>query len=328
MNVREQPSRLALVGPPTLVHPLDALARHLGRPVGSLLIKRDDLIPFGFGGNKVRKMEFELAAARRAGATCLVSGGGVQTNAGRVVAAGAASAGLDCVLVLNGEPTEPVSGNRLLAQVLGARLEFVQFEKDDELEAAIEECGRRLRDTGVVTHTVPVGISSPLGVLGSITCADEIRRQVPSVDLLVCATGSAGTQAGLAVGMGCHDQVLGVRVGTRPQLGERVERLASDAAHLAGRASPTGTCRLDEDQLGDGYGAHTPEAMEAIALLARLEGVLLDPVYTGKAMAALLAGCRDGRIDRTETVVFVHTGGAPGLLSSEHGSRVAAAVAR
>ena len=148
--------------------------------------------------------------------------------------------------------------------------------------------------------------------------ADEIAAQLPQAELIVTATGSADTQAGLCAGTGDHAKVLGIRIGTRSQLRQRVAELAEQTAALAGRIPPVGEVQLDDRHLGAGYGAHTPEAAQAIYTAARAEGLLFDPVYTGKAFAGLSANVREGRIAPDTVVVFVHTGGLPGLFATEH----------
>lgn len=317
--------RFPLAHLPTPLDPADRLADALGRPAGSLWVKRDDATGLAVGGNKVRKLETVVAAALAEGAEHLVTGAGVQSNACRATAAAAARAGLGCTLILDGEdPAEP-SGNLLLDQLLGARTLFHPCTEHDDLDLAIEAEVTRLRSDGVKAVGVAVGMSTPLGSLGYVTAAQELLAELPELALVVTATGSCGTQAGLAAGVGDHTKVLGVRVGTRPDMRERIRRLAVETAALAGLPDPLGEVQLDDTQLGDGYGAHTPAALAAMTLAARTEGLLLDPVYTGKAMAGLIAAARAGHLP-DGPVVFLHTGGLPGLLSREHAGLVAAAL--
>lgn len=308
----------------TPVRALDRLAAELGRPPGSLWIKHDDVIALGNGGNKVRKLEFLCAAAVEAGAEVLVTGGGRQSNHARLTAAAANRLGLDCHLVLAGrEPSTP-TGNVLLDELLGAEVEWVGDLDYYPLEAAIEATAARLAEEGRRPYAIPVGGASPVGTLGYARTALEVLEQLPDPDLVVVADGSGGTHAGLVAGLGDHGRVLGVDVGTRPDLDEVVPALAAEVAALAGLPEPRGAVQLDHDRIGDGYAAPTPEAREALDLLARLEGTILDPVYTGKAMAGLVAAAREGRLDDHERVLFVHTGGTPALFASSYASWVRA----
>jgi D-cysteine desulfhydrase len=162
---------------------------------------------------------------------------------------------------------------------------------------------------------MPIGGASVTGALGYVTAADELVAQLSDVDLVVTADGSGGTHAGLVAGLGDHGRVLGVDVGTRPDLDERVPEKAAEVAERAGRPEPIGTVQLDHERFGDGYGAPTAECREALDLAARLEGLVLDPVYTGKGLAGLIAAVRDGRIEPGRRVVFLHTGGMPALFA-------------
>lgn len=308
--------RLTFTDGPTPVQAMDRLARLLGKPAGTLLAKRDDLTALAAGGNKVRKLEYVVAEALVQQATCLVTGGGVQSNSARATAAAAAVYGLGCRLVLDGVEPPAVSGNLALDHILGAGVTYCHARDDAELEQEIRDEAARAEEGGERAYVVPIGASTPLGALGYVRAADELTAQVDDLGLVVVATGSAGTHAGLVAGLGDHSKVLGVRVGGRPALQSRVEQLAADAADLAGRPQPTGSCRLDEDHVGPGYGRPTSQCHRAIALVARTEGLILDPVYTGKAMAALIDLCRAGVIPREQTVVFLHTGGMPGLLAA------------
>lgn len=317
-----EPPRYPLAVLPTPLEPMDRLAAHLGRPAGSLFVKRDDLTGLAAGGNKVRKLETVVAQAVADGCTHLVTGGGVQSNAARATAAAAAKAGLGCTLVIDGHEPERASGNLLLDHVLGAEIVFSPGESHADLDAAILRETERLVADGVRACPVAVGMSTPLGSLGYTRCAFELRAALPDLSLCVVATGSTGTHAGLVAGFGDADAVLGVRVGTRVDLAERVNGLAAETAALVGLPAPRGQARIDDEQLGAGYGAHTEACAEAMLLAARLEGLLLDPVYTGKAMAGLVSAARRGLLP-DGPVVFLHTGGLPGLLSDEHAPWVA-----
>lgn len=314
--------RVELAFTPTPVRGLDRLASALGRPSGSLWIKHDDATVLGNGGNKVRKLEHLCADALEQGCDVLVTGGGRQSNHARLTAASANRLGLDCHLVLAGDRPDVATGNVLLDELLGAPVEWVGGLDYYPLEDAIVAAGERLRDEGRRPYVVPVGGASAIGTLGYARAALELREQLPDLDLVVVADGSGGTHAGLVAGLGDHARVLGVDVGTRPDLATVVPALAAEVAELAGRPAPVGEVRLDQARIGPGYGAPTEASREALDLMARLEGVVLDPVYTGKAMAGLIAAVRTGEITEGEQVVFVHTGGTPALFASSYASWV------
>jgi D-cysteine desulfhydrase family pyridoxal phosphate-dependent enzyme len=311
--------RIPLCHEPTPLEPMDVLADHLGLSKGSLWVKRDDMTGLALGGNKARKLEYLCYEAREAGAEVLVTVGGSQSNHCRMTAAAANRLGLDCVLVLEGsQPKEP-TGNILLYSVLGAEVVWLgegemSLDLDDEIKA---QCNR-LRAEGRNPYFIPVGGSIPLGALGYVRAANELLDQSSDFDLLVVATGSCGTHAGLAAGLGEFERVLGIRVGERRALEERVTELALATAALAGIPEPSGSCRIDHDQLGEGYGAVTRSTLEAIELAARTEGLICDPVYTGKAMAGLISAVRNGTITRSTKTIFLHTGGVPGLFASKY----------
>jgi D-cysteine desulfhydrase len=189
-------------------------------------------------------------------------------------------------------------------------------------ESAIEEECTRLRSDGRRPYAMPVGGASTVGALGYVAGALELRDQVPGLGLVVTADGSGGTHAGLVAGLGDHALVLGVDVGTRPDLDDRVPEKAAEAADLAGLPAPVGRVRIDHDRFGEGYGATTPACREALDLAATTEGLLLDPVYTGKAMAGLVAAAREGRLPSDSSIVFLHTGGTPALFAHAYASWV------
>ncbi len=285
---------------------------------GALLAKLDDATGLAGGGNKVRKLEYLCAAARAAGCDTLVTGGGAQSNHARLTAAAARRLGLGCTLVLGGpEPPVP-AGNVVLDRLLGADIRWIAAYDYAALEAGITAAADALRAAGRRPYAIPIGGSTPVGALGYVRCAIELLAQAPHAALVIAASGSGGTQAGLAAGLGSHARVLGVDVGARPGLAAHVAALARDTAALAGLPPPDDAPRIDATQVGAHYGAHTDACRAALQLAARHEGLILDPVYTGKAMAALIAARRDDRIRRDDQVVFVHTGGLPGLFAAEH----------
>jgi D-cysteine desulfhydrase family pyridoxal phosphate-dependent enzyme len=311
--------RIPLCHEPTPLEPMDVLADHLGLTKGSLWVKRDDMTGLALGGNKARKLEYLCYEALEAGADVLVTGGGSQSNHCRMTAAAANRLGLDCLLLLEGsQPKEP-TGNILLYSVLGARVIWLgEPDHSADLNEEISAQGNRLRSEGRSPYVISVGGSVPVGALGYLRAVKELLEQDPDFDLLILATGSCGTHAGVVAGLGDFERVLGVRVGERKDLEERVTDLAVRTAALAGLPEPKGSCRIDHEQLGDGYGAVTKSALEAIELAARTEGLILDPVYTGKAMAGLISAVRSGTIGRSTKTIFLHTGGSPGLFASKY----------
>jgi D-cysteine desulfhydrase len=278
-------------------------------------VKHDDLTGLAGGGNKVRKLEYLCADALAQGCDTLVTGGGRQSNHVRMTAAAANRLGLACTVVLGGHRPERATGNVVLDELLAPDIVWAGDLDYPGLEAAITATADGLAEAGRRPYAVPVGGASPLGTLGYVRAAGEVAGQVPDVEVVVVADGSGGTHAGLVAGFGDHARVLGVDVGTRPGLAEAVTATAVEAATMAGLPAPAGTCQLDGERIGAGYGAPTAEARRALDLAARLEGLVLDPVYTGKAMAGLIGGVREGGIDTSSPIVFLHTGGLPALFA-------------
>ena len=307
---------------PTPLEPMTRLCEALGMEPGRLWVKRDDCTGLAGGGNKVRKLEYLCADALAQGCDTLVTGGGRQSNHVRLTAAAANRLGLACTIVLAGTEPEHPTGNVVLDFVLAPDIVWAGPLDYYGTEAAIEETCERLRNEGRRPYAMPVGGASPVGALGYVTAADELTGQLPDLDVVVVGDGSGGTHAGLVAGLGDHAKVLGVDVGTRPDLDEQVPAKAAEVARLAGRAEPVGTLFIDHDRYGEGYGSPTATCREAMDLAARLEGLILDPVYTGKAMAGLIAAVREGRIERGAQVVFLHTGGMPALFASAYANWV------
>lgn len=316
--------RASLAHLPTPLAPMHRLAAALGLPDGSLWIKHDDLTGVAGGGNKVRKLEYLAAAALADGADTLVTGGGRQSNHVRLTAAVGNRLGLQVTVVLASDPPARPTGNVVLDEVLAPDIVWAGDLDYYGLEAAITEVSAELARAGRSPYTIPVGGASAVGALGYVAAADELDAQLAGhgVDAgtarVFVADGSGGTHAGLVAGFATHDRVVGVDVGTRPDLDEAVPAMAAATALLAGRAAPVGSVQVDHDHIGAGYGAPTDACREALDLIARTEGVLLDPVYTGKGLTALIAAARDGRIDGSSPTVFLHTGGLPALFSPRY----------
>jgi D-cysteine desulfhydrase family pyridoxal phosphate-dependent enzyme len=313
--------RVRLAQLPTPLEPMDRFSEWLGGP--RVLVKRDDLTGLALGGNKARKLEFLCGEAQADGCDVLVTGGGAQSNHARMTAAAANRLGFDCHLAVGGKEPGLYSGNLLLDRVLGATLHFTGADSYYDVESAIGEVAAQLAADGRRPFAMPIGGASVTGAAAFAWAADELLAQVDegghgSVDWIVVADGSGGTHAGLLAGLGGRAHVLGVDVGTRPDLDEVIPRLAVEAAARAGRVAPRDELVLDRSRFGDGYGAVTDGALEAIERVAGLEGVILDPVYTGKAMAGLIGATRDGRFGAGDTVVFWHTGGAVALFAHRY----------
>jgi len=226
--------------------------------------------------------------------------------------------------VLAGPEPDASGGNLLLDRLLGASIEFGASSDYDRLERAIVDASARLASQGRRPFSIPVGGASVTGVIAYAEAVDELRAQlehagVATPDWIVVADGSGGTHAGIIAGLvDAAIGVIGVDVGTRPDLDDAVARLANDAAAASGRDRPTAEVVVDHDHVGAGYGEPSTAAIEAMTIAARTESLVLDPVYTSKAMAALITRIRDGRISARETVVFWHTGGAPALFDPRY----------
>ena len=299
----------------TPLHPADALGHALGFEAGALWVKRDDLTGLAGGGNKARKLEHLVADALSRGADMLVTGGAAQSNHVRMTAAAGRMHGLEVVAVVSGRRPTTLAGNLVLDALFGAELVFGGDDYTDELEQAISDEASRRASAGRRPYEMPLGGSSPVGVLGYIEAATEIDTHAPAGAVVYVACGTGGTAAGLAAGLGDHSRVRAVDVGAVGDVAAAVGGLAMAAAELRGIAVPAGRPVVVAGQVGMGYAAPTAACREAMALAAATEGLVLDPVYTGKAMAGLIADRRAGTLAADQPTVFVHTGGLPGLFA-------------
>jgi len=325
--------KFPLLAGPTPVQELPRLRAALGGATRcpSLLIKRDDLAGPVLGGNKARKLEYVIADALAQGATTLITVGGVQSNHARMTAAAARLAELSCVLVLTSpDNTVPPAGNVLLDELLGAEIHLVPpspdpTEANPHEEACIARVMGDLERRGQRPYFIAMGASTPLGILGYVDAMGELAAQLRDsgrrATRLYYAAGSRGTQAGIVLGSRIHDapwtpQGIAVSPGD-PEKTTRALELAADAAQIIGSA--VRLHRKDfithQEYYGAGYAMPTQAADDAIRLVARTEAILLDPVYTGKAMAGMIDHIRRGEIPGTDTVVFLHTGGVPALFA-------------
>lgn len=309
--------RVPLALPPTPIEEMARLRAALGaRP--ALLVKRDDAIPFGFGGNKVRKLALVAADAQARGADTLITCGGVQSNHARATAAMAARLGMACVIVANGPPPARPTANALLDRLLGAEVRYVasRDERATGMTAAADELRRAARSPFII----PLGASTALGAAAYAQAVGEMLDQMPAPDVIVHASSSGGTQAGLVAGCRVHGlstRVIGVSADDpAPAIEQEVRRLLGDLESLTGSAPgslSSGVLDVDDRFVGEGYGRPTPASDEALVLTARSEGFFLDPTYTAKAMAGLIARVRAGTLDGT--VLFWHTGGQVALFA-------------
>lgn len=318
---------LELAGSPT---PLDRAERLSGELGVEVLLKRDDAGPLGVAGNKVRKLELLLARAVEDGADAVIILGARQSNAARATAACAARLGVACHLVVDGDADdEPeAEGNLLLDRLFGATVHPSGARDWTALDARAAALEEELRDAGRTPFRMPVGGSSPLGALGFARAYDELLGQHGGLEAVYHASSSGGTHAGLLTGRALRGdagpRIRGIDVGgTGPDMAGLVRWLAAEAAGLVGERAEVEP-DLDFDHVGAGYGETTPESLDAIALLARLEGVVTDPVYSGKALGALVADARRGRL--SGPVVFWHTGGVPAIFARPYAEALAGAA--
>jgi D-cysteine desulfhydrase family pyridoxal phosphate-dependent enzyme len=299
-------------------------------------MKRDDLNGLGLGGNKLRKLEYAMAEAQEQGAGAVITTGAVQSNHCRLVTAAANRLGLKTYLVLRGEEPELATGNLLVDKILGAaEIHYVPNtgaygdakEGGSPVERTVRELEERLRSEGEIPYYIPNGCRPLHGALGYAGCVREVIDQLfwrnLAPDCFITACGSTSTQVGLILGSELYCQgmakVVGISIsGPREKLVEKIgQALAEAHAFLGLLREVTQDIEVYDDYIGEGYGLPTPAMREAVKLLARKEGIILDPVYTGKAMAGLLDLIQKGLFRQGDVVVFIHTGGIPGLFASE-----------
>lgn len=317
--------RIRLAHLPTPLERLDRLSRELGGP--EIWIKRDDCTGLSTGGNKTRKLEFLMAEAVAEGADMVMTQGATQSNHARQTAAFAARLGLGCHLLLedrtgSNDRNYKTNGNVLLDHLHGATTETRPGGVD--MNAEMETVAARLRAEGRKVYTIPGGGSNPTGALGYANCALELIGQANdiglAIDHIVTATGSAGTQAGLIVGLkAIHAQVPLLGIGVRAPKAKQEENVFALAQRTAEKLGCPGVVQRDDvvadcNYVGRGYGIPGPDTLEAIRLFAEMEGILLDPVYSGKGAAGLIDYVRKGIFKKGERIVFLHTGGSAALF--------------
>jgi len=297
---------------PTPIRKLEKISRMLNL---SVFIKRDDLTGLGLGGNKVRKLEYLLADARQQGAQVVFTTGGAQSNHAMLTAAAAGKLGMKPILILKKRGVTERVGNQLLEYLMGTEVIFMDTDDYADIYAEMDRMGRQL---GVPYYKIPCGGSNALGALGYVDCAREIGEQGIHFDHIVCAEGSGGTMAGLALGAKIFlpgTRVHGMMVDTEP-FDEITPALMRETAELM---EADIEIRAEDyhlmDLSGPGYAIPSEEGNEAVSLMAREEGIFLDPVYTGKAFAGLLKMAKEGAFRGTENILFLHSGGAGGLFA-------------
>lgn len=311
--------RYPLAHLPTPIEPLPGLSRHFGS--AQIIIKRDDLTGLGIGGNKTRKLEYLLADALKQGCKTLMSTGAVQSNHCRQVAAAAAKAGLECILVLSGDEPAERQGNLLLDYLSGAKTIFVtRPERDAELQKAFEKAVAE----GKKPYLIPYGGSSPIGALGYLEAMHELMEQGFDPDWIIFASSSGGTHAGMALGArlyGLKARVLGIGIDNlNINFSSTIAKLANETARQLGLDlhMSSDEILLNEDYCQTGYGKLQPAEIEAIKLFASKDGILLDPVYTGRAAAGMVDLFSKGSFKPGEQVLFWHTGGTPALFAEPY----------
>jgi D-cysteine desulfhydrase family pyridoxal phosphate-dependent enzyme len=304
---------------PTPIEELPRLTKFLHAP--RLLIKRDDLTGLGLGGNKTRKLEFLVAEALAKDSRMLITAGAVQSNHCRQTAAAAALFGLDCILILAGDPQDRASGNLLLDHLFGAEIIWTTRSHRDQVLASTytQAC-----EQGCRPYLVPYGGSNPTGACAYAFAIQELLAQTAAIDWIVFASSSGGTQAGMVVGanlFGYSGNILGISI-DEPQniLQNHIAELAFSTADFLGKQIffSASDILVNADYLGEGYGILGEPEREAIRIFARQSGVLLDPVYTGRAAAGLIDLIRQGYFRSTDTILFWHTGGTPALFADRY----------
>lgn len=307
--------RLELARLPTPLHCLERLSEWLGTEVW---VKRDDLTGFGLSGNKVRKLDWLLADAKRRGADTVITTGGLQSNHCRATAVACRQLGMKPVLLLRGEPPEPADSNLLLDQLLSAELHFCTAEEySSHRDARMEQLAQGIRERGGTPYVIPEGGSNAVGSRGYVAAGHELLRQQPSgFDACCVAVGSGGTLAGLALGPDIGTTLGFAVCDDAAYFKAKVESIAQESAELGFTESLRDNWRVIDSFRGEAYGVASQEVWDVIATVARLEGLFLDPVYTGKAMLGLVEEARSGSL--SGRVLFWHTGGAFGLFGRGH----------
>lgn len=300
---------------PTPIHKLEVLSKKLGV---NIYCKRDDLTGFGFGGNKTRKLDYLIAEAKGKKFDTIVTTGGFQSNFCRITAAYAIKEGFEAHFVLGGKrKPKQATANLLLMKMFGANLYFIETEDWNIWEQKASELTKKLLKKGKKVYQMPIGGSNPIGILGYVECLDEIisyeKKNKITFDIIIHASGSGGTQSGLVIGKTKNKwdgKIIGISVAKRAkQFSEEILILSEQGAKKFNVEINNNDIIVDDNYIGAGYGAYTKQAGEAIELFAKLEGILLDPVYSGKAAVALIDYIKKKYFKRNQNILFIHTGG-------------------
>ena len=315
-----------LFAPPSPFDEAKRLRAALGANAPRIFIKRDDAIPFGFGGNKVRKLALVAVEARARGADTLITVGGVQSNHMRATASTAARLGMQCILIANGSPPPVPRANALLDALLGAEIQYVASR--EQRATTMQTLASRMRVDGRMPFEIPLGASTPVGAAAFARAVGELKAQLPAgivPDAIIHATSSGGTQAGLTAGCALHGlktQVIGISADDpAPAIEATVRGIVEGLGTLVGvdgggaALARSVHVTVDDSFVGEGYGIATPASREAQTLAAHTEALFVDHTYTAKALAALIAYVRSGRFRADHTIVFWHTGGQVGLFA-------------
>lgn len=312
-------SRVQIAHLPTRIEFLEHLSGYLKGP--AIFCKRDDQTGLGFGGNKTRKLEFLLAEAKEHGARTLLSVGAIQSNHCRQTAAMAARFGFDCILILSGSEPEIASGNLFLDKLFGAEIVWANRDNRDQV---LDQVFTEAEKKGRKPYKIPYGGSSSVGMMGYVEAISELKEQGFDFDWMVTASSSGGTQSGMLLGAmkcGYKGKILGISIEDKaPVLISTVARLVREGADLLSikEELPAEKIYVNDDYLGGGYGIMAEPEMEAIHMFAHHEGLLLDPVYTGRAAAGMIDLIRKGFFKPNEKILFWHTGGTPALFAEPY----------
>lgn len=316
--------RLKLAQLPTPLYKLERLTEILGGP--TIYIKRDDLTGLGLGGNKIRKLEFLLADAKEKGADVVLTTGGIQSNHCMLTAMAARKVGMRAILVLRGKKPVTLMGNLVLSNLV-SEIIFVDHIDQKRVDEVMKQKAKEIEENGEKPYIIPVGGSVPLGALGYYAAFDEIIKQAESMDIkpthIVFAWGSGGTHGGLVAAAveKCDVKIVGINVDhkiTVPEIKHLTAKLATDVLALIGNNNEVDSedIKVMGEYVGEeGYGSPSRAGMEAIKTLAQTEGIILDPVYSGKAMAGLLDLVKQGFFSKNDQVIFLHTGGSGSIFA-------------
>jgi D-cysteine desulfhydrase len=317
------PKFLPLANLPTPIERLERLSNAWDGP--DIYVKRDDLTGCAVSGNKIRKLAFSVAEAMDQGADTLITCGGIQSNHARATALVAARIGMACRLILWGEPPKSYQGNLLLDRLVGADIQFIPFDSFSDIESILADTAQQLRQSGKRPYIIPEGASNEIGYFGYIQAAEEIQHQLKEMrlkmDYIITAVGSGGTLGGLVLGQvffGLNAEPIGINVNhTASYFQDRISGVIDRMIEKCGwkLKLPSSSIRLIDGYVGKGYAVSRPEELSLIAEVARLEGLILDPVYTGKAMFGLRDQIRKRRFTKGQKILFLHTGGIFGVFS-------------